>query len=79
MAQKVRIIPPTINRTTSAPVSETRKRRVAGYARVSTEQEEQRSSYEAQVSYYTDYIKGRNDWEYEARMVSISSPSPLME
>lgn len=64
MAQKVRIIPPTINRTTSAPVSETRKRRVAGYARVSTEQEEQRSSYEAQVSYYTDYIKGRDDWKF---------------
>ena len=64
MAQKVRIIPPTINRTTSAPVGEVRKRRVAGYARVSTEQEEQQSSYEAQVSYYTDYIKGRDDWEF---------------
>ena len=64
MAQKVRIIPPTINRATSAPVSEVRKRRVAGYARVSTEQEEQQSSYEAQVSYYTDYIKGRDDWEF---------------
>lgn len=64
MAQKVRIIPPTINRTTSAPVSEARKRKVAGYARVSTEQEEQQSSYEAQVSYYTDYIKGRDDWEF---------------
>ena len=64
MAQKVRIIPPTINRATSAPVSEVRKRRVAGYARVSTEQEEQQSSYEAQVSYYTDYINGRDDWEF---------------
>ena len=64
MAQKVRIIPPTINRTTSAPVGEVRKRRVAGYARVSTEQEEQQSSYEAQVSYYTDYIRGRDDWEF---------------
>ena len=51
MAQKVRIIPPTINRATSAPVSEVRKRRVAGYARFSTEQEEQQSSYEAQVRY----------------------------
>ena len=64
MAQKVRIIPATINRTTSAPISTQAKRKVAGYARVSTELEEQQSSYEAQVSYYTDYIKGRDDWEF---------------
>ena len=37
---------------------------MAGYARVSTELEEQQSSYEAQVSYYTEYIQGRDDWEY---------------
>ena len=38
-------------------------RRVAGYARVSTDHEEQQSSYEAQVDYYTTYINGRDDWE----------------
>lgn len=32
------------------------KRRVAGYARVSTDHEEQATSYEAQMRYYTDYI-----------------------
>ena len=64
MAQKVRIIPATINRTTSAPIAAQARRKVAGYARVSTEMEEQQSSYEAQVSYYTDYIKGRDDWEF---------------
>lgn len=31
---------------------------------MSTEQEEQQSSYEAQVSYYTDYIKRRTDWVF---------------
>ena len=36
MAQKVRIIPATINRTTSAPIAAQTKRKVAGYARVST-------------------------------------------
>ena len=40
------------------------KRKVAGYARVSTDQEEQQTSYEAQVDYYTNYIKGREDWEF---------------
>ena len=40
------------------------KRRVAAYARVSTDHEEQLTSYEAQVSYYTDYIKQHSEWEF---------------
>ena len=39
-------------------------RRVAGYARVSTNEEEQLSSYAAQVDYYTRYIQSREDWEF---------------
>ena len=42
----------------------TRKKRVAAYARVSTEQEAQQNSYEAQISFYTDYIKNNPDWEF---------------
>lgn len=38
--------------------------RVAAYARVSTDQLEQLTSYEAQVDYYTRLIKGRSDWEF---------------
>ena len=34
------------------------------YARVSTDHDDQFSSYEAQIDYYTNYIKGRDDWEY---------------
>lgn len=41
-----------------------RKRKVAAYARVSTEQEEQEGSYEAQVDYYTQYIKSNPEWEF---------------
>ncbi len=40
------------------------KRRVAGYARVSTDLEQQQNSYQAQLSYYTDYINSRPDWEF---------------
>ena len=40
------------------------KRKVAGYARVSTEKDEQFSSYEAQIMYYSNYIKNHHDWEY---------------
>ena len=39
------------------------KLRVAAYARVSTEQDEQESSYEAQVDYYTRYITSNPHWE----------------
>ncbi len=46
------------------PIDSPRKRRVAAYARVSTDSEEQATSYEAQVDYYTNYIKSRNDWEF---------------
>lgn len=60
----VRIIPPTMNMVTHLPKTSTRKRRVAAYARVSTDSEEQLTSYEAQVSYYTDYINKRSDWEF---------------
>ena len=42
------------------------KRRVAAYARVSTDKEEQITSYEAQVDYYTRYIKAKPDWEFVA-------------
>lgn len=40
------------------------KRKTAGYARVSTDSEEQLTSYEAQVDYYTNYIKSRPEWEF---------------
>lgn len=37
--------------------------RVAAYCRVITDQEEQESSYEAQISYYTEKIGKNNDWQ----------------
>ena len=62
--RKVTAIPATINKFTAAPVNSRQKRRVAGYARVSTDHEDQATSYVAQVDYYTNYIQGREDWEY---------------
>jgi len=64
MAKSVTTIPATLSRFTAAPINSTKKRRVAAYARVSTDNEEQLTSYEAQVDYYTNYIKGRDDWEF---------------
>ena len=61
---KVTKIPATLARYTAMPISAPRKRRVAAYARVSTDREEQLTSYEAQVDYYTNFIKGHADWEF---------------
>ena len=39
------------------------KMRVAAYARVSTDQEDQLHSLSAQISYFTDYINNNDNWE----------------
>ena len=62
MGKKITRIPASVNLYTATPINEKKKRRVAGYARVSTEHEEQATSYEAQMDYYTNYINFREDW-----------------
>lgn len=62
--KKVQVIPATLRSYTKKLMDSQKKRRVAGYARVSTDHDEQLTSYEAQVEYYTHYIKGRSDWEF---------------
>ena len=60
----VQVIPQTINPMTRLPNTAVSKRRVAGYARVSTDSDEQFTSYEAQVDYYTNFIKKNADWTF---------------
>ena len=60
----VTVIPAVKGRLSEQPDSGAARRRVAAYARVSTDHEEQQSSYEAQVDYYTSYIQNRADWEF---------------
>lgn len=64
MAKKIMAIPATISPVSAQLKSTTVKRKVAAYARVSTDRDEQLTSYEAQVDYYTNYIKSRDDWEF---------------
>ena len=49
---------------TQIPEMGRKKRRVAGYARVSTDREEQLTSFEAQLEYYTNLINANPDWEF---------------
>lgn len=65
VASNVTVIPAKEKRIPINVLSnEVYKIRVAAYARVSTNNEEQLSSYEAQVDYYTRYIRAKEDWEF---------------
>ena len=59
--KRVDVIPANVLLT--KPNARKKKLRVAAYCRVSTEQEEQQSSYAAQIAYYTEKISKNKDWE----------------
>ena len=63
-AKNVTVIPATYHAQTHQPATQKACRRVAGYARVSTDSDEQFTSYEAQVDYYTNFIRSHPDWEF---------------
>lgn len=73
-AKNVTVIPATLDLHTKAPTAERMKRRVAGYARVSTDSAEQFTSYEAQVDYYTNFIKENPDWEFVGIYTDADAP-----
>lgn len=60
----VTLIPPKPKWEEALALGLAGKKRVAAYARVSTDNEEQLNSYEAQVSYYTQYIQSKPEWEF---------------
>lgn len=62
--RQVTVIPATVNPMTHMVNNSVTRRRVAGYARVSTDSEEQLTSYEAQVDYYTNYISSKPEWQF---------------
>lgn len=62
--RNVTVIPATKTSIHRMPGPAAKKRRVAGYARVSTDKDEQYTSYEAQVDYYTQFIRRHADWEF---------------
>ena len=61
-APNVIVIPAKVE----TPQEQDKKRhlRVAAYCRVSTDSEEQLTSYEAQVDYYTRFIQSKPEWEF---------------
>ena len=59
-APNVKIIPAKVQ--TAESRDKYHQLRVAAYCRVSTEQEEQQNSYNAQITYYTDLINRKKEW-----------------
>lgn len=51
------------NKTIISQVNGSVKKQTGAYCRVSSEKEMQLNSFEAQVKYYTEYIKQHEDWE----------------
>ena len=66
MAQtkNITVIPARRRVGNTAKENEIPKLRVAAYCRVSTDSDEQATSYEAQVEHYTDYIRKNPEWEF---------------
>lgn len=56
-------IPAKPQKGNTAAKTEIKKLRVAAYCRVSTDNEEQASSYESQIQHYTEYINSKPEWE----------------
>ena len=63
IAKNITVIPARRAVGTQNTTKETKKVRVAAYCRVSTEFEEQESSYDVQVEHYTTYINSNPEWE----------------
>lgn len=63
LAQNITVIPARRTIGTQKQAAKVQKTRVAACCRVSTEYEEQESSYEVQGEHYTNYIKSNPKWE----------------
>jgi site-specific DNA recombinase len=60
--KSVTLLPARKHAATANKDEEKPKLRVAAYCRVSTDSDEQATSYEAQIEHYTAYINGHPDW-----------------
>ena len=54
----------TVTKRDAVPLHLLKRKRVAGYTRVSSGKDAMLESLSAQVSYYSDYIQRRADWDF---------------
>ncbi len=63
LSRNVTVIPARRRVGNTVNQQEKPKLRVAAYCRVSTDSEEQATSYDAQVAHYTQFIEKNSEWE----------------
>ena len=68
-----------ISQSCTAAKEQIKKLCVAAYCRVSTETEEQNSSYEVQVAHYTEYIKKIMNGSLPASLQMMVSPGRTLK
>ena len=81
MRKAIAVIPATKRVGSRAREEERQKIRVAAYCRVSTETDEQATSYEAQIEHYTEYIKKNPTWEFAGieKILGDDNSGPVAE
>ncbi len=62
--KNITVIPARRRVGNTVETEEKPKLRVAAYCRVSTDSDEQATSYEAQVEHYTSFIQNNDEWEF---------------
>lgn len=73
--KNITVIPARRRVGNTAKETEIPKLRVAAYCRVSTDSDEQATSYEAQVEHYTDYIRKNPEWEFPGFSLTMEYPA----
>jgi len=73
VSKNVMIIPAIKRMGNNRKEDETPKLRVAAYCRVSTDSDEQASSYEVQIEHYTEFIKKNSEWEFAGSLLMMVS------
>lgn len=63
-AKNVTVIPARKRVGNTATAENKPKLKVAAYCRVSTDSDEQATSYDAQVTHYTEFIRKNLEWEF---------------
>ena len=63
-AKNITVIPARKRVGNTATADNKPKLKVAAYCRVSTDSEEQATSYDAQVEHYTEFIRKNPEWEF---------------
>ena len=63
-AKNITVIPAKKRVGNTVTTEDKPKLKVAAYCRVSTDSEEQATSYDAQVEHYTEFIRKNPEWEF---------------